>query len=94
MPHSVFFTKALIAIGKVWEVVKPKVLARYSVVKAERAAYESGADLNPEMQKSFSETYGRLLGGALDDSGLNKRVAIVEQTLFVPPFLKSPAMSE
>ncbi|WP_301817052.1 HTH domain-containing protein [Burkholderia orbicola] len=94
MPYSVLFTKALMAIGKVWEAVKPKVLTRYTVLKAERAAYESGADLTPEMQKSFSETYGRLLGGATDDSELNKRVAIVERTFSVPPFLKTPAVKE
>lgn len=82
------------AIGKAWEAVKPKVLTRHKVVKAERAAYESGVDLTLEMQKSFSETYGRLLGGATDDPELNKRVAIVERTFFVPPFLKTPTMSE
>ncbi|WP_321802758.1 hypothetical protein [Burkholderia sp. BCC1993] len=94
MPHSVLFTKVLMVIGKVWEAVKPKALARYTVLKAERDAYESGADLTPEMQKSFSETYGRLLGGATEDSELNKRVAIVERAFFVPPHLKTPAIRE
>lgn len=94
MPHSVLFTKALTAIGKAWEAVKPRVLTRHEVVKAERAAYEGGADFTPVMENSFSETYGRLLGGAADVPELNKRVAIVERTFFVPPFLKTPAMNE
>lgn len=94
MPYSVLVAKTLMAIGKVWEAVKPKVLTRYAVLKAERAAYKSGADLTPEMQRSFSETYGRLLGGAIDESELNKRVAIVERTFFVPSFLKTPAIKE
>ncbi|WP_175772430.1 hypothetical protein [Paraburkholderia phenazinium] len=85
--------KLLMIVTKAWELLKPKAMARYKVLKAERDAYVSGIDdANQEMLRSFEATYERLLEGANTDSDIDRRVAGLERALTVPAFLKSPAV--
>ena len=93
MAISAVAAKFLMAVGKVWEWLKPKLLGRYKVLKAERDAYIGGSDdATPEILQSFKATYERLLGGATADSELDRRIASVERRLTVPAFLRNQSV--